>query len=293
LPVLQNPHYGQALQKLVSSARSELALVSAFATTVGLESLLISTPESLRRKEIHVRWQVDDLLSGASDLAVYDVAKERGFAVFMQPALHAKFLLADRERLIVGSANFTGRGLGLFSQTSTEVGISTVVQGTELMLLESILAQSILVTPDLYDGIRTFIEQAKRPPHGYVTFPPDIEEILKQGYGGLWVRDLPLHFDPPSLIQGTAIDSDRELESNFTGTKCVEWLRSLMNNPAREIYFGELTSSLHDALLEDPLPYRTEVKKLAANLINWCTHLLPNEFGSDSPNYSQRLYRRF
>jgi hypothetical protein len=291
LRVVRNPQYGEALQELAASARSELALVSAFATTSGVESLLAAASSLLRRKEIHVRWQVEDLVCGASDLAVYELAKEKGFAVFMQPALHAKFVLADRARLILGSANFTGRGLGLIPQTNTEAGIVTTVDSGGLREVESILAHSVLVTPDLYDRIRAFVDRTKSPTPRSLPYPTDVQEIIGKRFTGLWVRDLPFEFVPPSLTRGSSVESDVELEEGFAGSKCVSWLRSLVHSSNAEIYFGELTSSLHDTLLEDPLPYRTEVKKLAANLINWCTQLLPTEFGSDTPNYSQRIYR--
>jgi hypothetical protein len=254
--------------------------------------ILASASSQLRRKEIHVRWQVEDLLCGSSDLAVYELAKEKGFVVFMQPALHAKFLLADRTRLILGSANFTGRGLGLIPHTNTEVGILTNVDSEGLKEVESILAQSILVTPDLYDRIRTFVDRAKIPVRPVGPYPSDVQQIIANRFTGLWVRDLPLGFTPPSLSTDSSVASDLELEADFTRSKCVCWLRSLVATQSEEIYFGELTSSLHDTLLEDPLPYRTEVKNLTANLINWCTRLLPAEFGSDTPNYSRRIYRR-
>ncbi len=232
------------------------------------------------------------MLCGASDLAVYELAKEKGFAVFMQPALHAKFLLADRTRLILGSANFTGRGLGLIPQTNNELGILANVDAEGLKEVESILNQSSLVTPDLYDRIRTYVDRAKIPVRTVGPYPSDVVQIIANRFTGLWVRDLPLGFTPPSLSMGSSVASDVELEADFEQSKCVSWLRSLVVPPNAEIYFGELTSSLHDTLLEDPLPYRTEVKKLTANLINWCTCLLPREFGSDTPNYSQRIYRR-
>ena len=291
MTILRTPEYGTALRDLVRSARSEIAMASAFATAGGVEGLLRSVAPSVRRKELHVRWHSEDLLSGASDLAVYELAKEHGFAVFMQPSLHAKFILVDRRQAIVGSANLTARGLGSDFATNTEAGILTHPGSDGLNVLEGILEKSILVTEDLFDRLRAFVEREKLPLTRAAGFPVDIQRTLEDQFTGLWVRDLPFEFLPPAK---DAMDSswDIELARHFSDSKCVKWVRTLLRAPPYEIYFGELTSSLHDTLLEDPLPYRTEVKKLVVNLINWCVTLLPQEFGADNPYHSQRLYLR-
>jgi hypothetical protein len=291
LAILLNPQYRAALHGLVSSASSELALVAAYATAAGVESLFAAVASSVRRKEIHVRWRAEDLICGASELAVYELARERGFAVFMQQDLHAKFAISDRKNLILGSANLTGRGLGIVSQTNVEAGIVTTVGQPELEALENILSRSILVTPDIYDRLRSFVDRNKMPGSKGLVFPPEITSILEEKFTGLWVRDLPYGSLPPSQGGSDASGWDSELEMNFGQSKCMAWLRRLLHERGAEIYFGELTSALHDSVLEDPLPYRTEVKKLAANLINWCAALLPTQFAADTPNHSQRLRR--
>lgn len=282
--------YGEAVKTLVRSATTEVAIVSAFAAVGASETILRCIAPGVRRKELHVRWCVEDLLCGISDLGVYEVCKEYGFAMFMQPALHAKFLITDRKHVLLGSANMTGRGFGFHSQSNVEAGMVTDPAAAEIRTLEGIMAQSILITPDLFDRIRTFVERNRRPSVAEKDFPSDITSVLNDRLTGLWVRDLPLHFYPPS--KGGDLNSvwDLELERDFVDSKCLRWLDSLLKASDDGVYFGELTSSLHDALLEDPTPYRTEVKKLVANLFNWCQTLLPDRYGSDTPNHSQRLY---
>lgn len=282
--------YGEAVKTVVRSATTEVAIVSAFAAVGASETILRCVAPSVRRKELHVRWCAEDLLCGISDLGVYELCKEHGFAMFMQPALHAKFFIADRKRVLLGSANMTGRGFGFHSESNVEAGMVTEPTIAEIRILEGIMAQSVLITPDLFDRIRSFVEKNRRSSVGDNDFPADITSVLKDHLTGLWVRDLPLHFYPPS--KGGNLNSawDVELERDFVNSKCLLWLDSLFQPPDYDVYFGELTSSLHDALLEDPTPYRTEVKKLVANLINWCETLLPDRYGSETPNHSRRLY---
>lgn len=55
------------------------------------------------------------------------------------------------------------------------------------------------------------------------------------------------------------------------------------------MYFGEITANLHNALLNDPRPYRKDVKQLLANLLNWIAALDINEIVVDRPAHSQRV----
>jgi PLD-like domain len=289
LAILQSSRYLQALCELASRTRVELTLVTAFATVAGLAEILDSVPMGVLRKELHLRWRADDLLSGASDLGIYDAARSKGFAVFMHPALHAKFMLSDRRNLIVGSANFTGRGLGIGNAVNVEVGISSIVDRSELPTLLAILSQSILITPALFAKIRAFIEGSPSQPRPDLDFDPALKLELANQAIGLWVKDLPLGAVPPGGIRDVE-DSDIDLELFFSNSKCAIWLRRELTSRNGQAYFGELTAALHAALLEDPLPYRTEVKRLTLNLMNWAAALLAGEFGLDVPSYSQRLF---
>ena len=55
------------------------------------------------------------------------------------------------------------------------------------------------------------------------------------------------------------------------------------------MYFGQLTAELHDALVEDPKPYRKDVKTLLANLLAWTQALRMEEVVIDKPSHSQRV----
>ena len=71
------------------------------------------------------------------------------------------------------------------------------------------------------------------------------------------------------------------------------WLNLLIDSQDGEIYFGRLTSELHSALVEDPMPYRSEIKSLVSNIYSWVILLGPKLTGLavDQPNHSQRLFR--
>ena len=51
----------------------------------------------------------------------------------------------------------------------------------------------------------------------------------------------------------------------------------------QEIYFGHLSSIIHDSLLDDPTPYRQNVKKLQVNLYSFLKYYKPNNIIIDIP----------
>lgn len=72
---------------------------------------LLDSIHSEVKVEIYARWRISDIVAGASDVAVLDVAKQKGADFRVHDALHAKIYIAD-ESALVGSANVTEAGLG-------------------------------------------------------------------------------------------------------------------------------------------------------------------------------------
>ena len=83
-----------------------------------------------------------------------------------------------------------------------------------------------------------------------------------------------------------------ELGPLFERTRCCRWLTAELHTHGGQLYFGEATELLHNALLEDPKPYRKEVKLLLRNLFAWAAATLPQRFVLDAPHYSQRITLR-
>lgn len=68
------------------------------------------------------------------------------------------------------------------------------------------------------------------------------------------------------------------------------WLKSVLEQKVNnEIYFGELSALIHDVIINDPKPYRKEVKELQSNLLNWIVELDIEEIQIDRPKHSQRI----
>jgi hypothetical protein len=73
-------------------------------------------------------------------------------------------------------------------------------------------------------------------------------------------------------------------------TKIFSLLKSLLEAEGGEIYFGTLTASIHNYLMEDPAPHRRDVKIIVKNLYSWVSHLEKYlSMKVDRPNHSERI----
>jgi hypothetical protein len=140
-------------------------------------------------------------------------------------------------------------------------------------------------------------------------------EKLHSAVEGLWVRELPWmggrnHYHRTNrtrhdlmLLNAVpgAFLAVEELGPLFEATRCCRWLTSQLRDQGGQLYFGETTKLLQNALLEDPKPYRKDVKLLLQNLFAWSAQRSPRSLSwtlriirSGSAWRSQnRQYRRY
>jgi hypothetical protein len=261
-------------------------------------------------KKILTRWQARDLLCGASDLELFSAATSMGWKLYLNQDLHAKAFLFD-QKAIVGSANLTHRGfLGAPPNGNHELA-ATLTDSNELgAWFESIISQSRLVDEELFTAIEQDIKeiqsQSKNDALNIKSFSPHTMKLISFGNGfNLYTHDLFWTDSPARLTEphdvstkNSFIEHDRDLLGGvapinrdflleaFRRSKGFLWLRSIVRE---EIYFGELSQRLHDALLDDPAPYRQEVKGLVSNLLGWTAELASDIFTIDTPKHSQRV----
>ncbi len=80
------------------------------------------------------------------------------------------------------------------------------------------------------------------------------------------------------------------LRKCFLETRIWQWLKHKLDTTLnREMYYGQLSAELHNSFLDDPKPYRKDVKGLLTNLLNWSAILCYDFVTIDRPNHSQRI----
>jgi len=107
-----------------------------------------------------VRWDGNDLINGASDLEVFDVCEEYNIQLYRNKNLHAKCIVAKNGDCILGSANFTSRGMQNKRNSNWE--INTSVKQIDLesrILLDKIKLESHLVTKEWVDHLSQLLNK--------------------------------------------------------------------------------------------------------------------------------------
>ena len=292
-------------QQILDQIRTELArstesflLISAYCKLPLVEYFDSCIVNPNIEKKLVVRFRREDIISGASDLEIYPYCKAHGWKLYFRCDLHAKTYVFDRLRCIIGSANATSRGLSLTGPGNYEMATACKLDAIEAhKLVNGLLRGSIEMTDEIYALMTNSVSHHESS----TTASGWSNEITN-----LFVPDFSLLFseDFPQSNHVTSASSDDLLFLNLNDTasveqvriafwesKCYNWLIDLISKPPeKEMYFGAITAQLHNTLLNEPKPYRRDVKQLLSNLLNWVTELGSPEIGIDRPNHSQRVY---
>ena len=165
-------------------------------------------------------------------------------------------------------------------------------------MMQMLLKGSIRMTDTVYDNMKQAIDKNIENVKGQsIEWPEEIINQVKPDYSFLFSEDFPACASPINAseeellflnIQPTEdLDYIREC---MELSKCYNWLKDLIKKaPNHEMYFGAIAVQLHDRLLDEPRPYRKDIKVLLANLLSWISILRCTDLIIDKPNYSQRV----
>jgi hypothetical protein len=287
----------------------DISICSAFLRSSIIEDLSKSFNRDASVR-VMVRWQLGDLLAGASDLKSYELCSEFGWKFFISLKFHGKVFHLPSQGILVGSANATESGFGLLSNSNSEACTIVADNDSNMDFVNHLFTNSVEMNHVLFKKLQTIFDHSKIDQIS-LEWPDEILEdllISSEINNKLFISecfktngDELLSF-PLNLSQDAKSDlsllglSDKysSLEAvvkKFTGTKIFSLLLSLLEERGGEIYFGTLTSAMHDWLVEDPAPHRREVKVLVKNLYCWVASLGSDALGLavDRPNHSERI----
>jgi hypothetical protein len=263
-----------------------------------------SLPQSTLKCRVLVRWRPADLIAGVSDLAAFGVLAEVGARFYVHPDTHAKLLSIDRAILFLGSANLTRRGLGLSQPHNMEFGAYFAPAATDLSQVDATFAKAVEIDAQLVAELADWLT-TQSPNEDIVPplFPDSVRRALALGVRYLWVAELLLGPTPTQIANADALSAQArailsvpdtptsvtDLRDLFVATRAFRWLEGQLQASGGLMYFGQLTQHLHEALMDDPAPYRADVKSLLKDLLSWSTQLLPERLQVDRPSHSERI----
>lgn len=261
-----------------SQNAEHICIVSAYVKDAAV-NWLSSTVGPKTNVSLVLRGRPNDFLAQSSDLSALKNALDSGWKVGIINSLHAKIYLIDRKALFVGSANFTKSGLKLFGSGNIEVCHEGKPSEKDVEFVKLISESSTILTSDaitlMEKHLSSLPHDAKRSQRH--AWP---EEVLKIDLGSIYVSDF--------LFDNEEDDFD-EAQAIFMNSVAFRWLKKQLKEEDGCLYFGNLSRRLHSSLVDDPTPYRSEVKKLLQSLLIQVKRYCQEEVTIDRPNHSQRI----
>lgn len=293
----------------IPNLNEEAVICSAFLKANILEEFHKLAPSNAKVKVL-TRWQLGDLIVGASDLASYELCKKFNWDFYIRLNFHGKVFLIPDSGILVGSANATSSGFGLRPNSNAEVGTIVDQTNENVQIIKGLFEESICVNDQIFNNLKNVVDASEKD-REKITWPKNILEIIEKtdyskekfflsecfqsdGIDIFNLENLKSEgvISDLSLLGALSFDPSKKLLIElFINTKIFKWVYSTVKNNNGSLRFGGVTDALHNALFEDPAPYRSEVKKLVQNLYSWIRLAGPQSTGIEiyQPNHTEIL----
>tara|TARA_A100001011_G_scaffold98655_1_gene103838 strand:- start:5972 stop:6943 length:972 start_codon:yes stop_codon:yes gene_type:complete len=295
---------GESLKK----SKTRIVILSAYVKKIGVKWLKDQIIDKDINCTIVSRWEKGDLATGSSDLDCYEICKQNNWEFKILNDLHAKVMLIDDKDLFIGSPNLTGSGMSLIPVSNKELGIKIEATESDIKTIDGLIEDAILVNDEIYNYLKQWkdkLPEIIKP--SIPDYPESLKNKLKENINKIWVHNFPW-VTAEELLEASSINEnlkhDLELfglekdnlekniiKKNLLNSKIYFWLTNqIRKQENHEIYFGNLSSIIHNSLLDDPKPYRKNVKELQANLYTYVKFFLEDYIIIDVPyEKSERL----
>ena len=193
---------GHNLEKGAIDFISNNESITLFSAYIKLEELKrINIKNNI--KQIIVRWEVEDLCKGVSDIELYQYCLDNGIVLYRNTRLHMKVFWNNQDSIVFGSANVTGRGLGEKINYNYELnGIKESLILGDIIYFNQVIASSEYVSIELYDSLKNIVSNTIMP----VLIFPEIPTFKKE-IDFYLLSQLPMSKSPDDLYE-VAIHSE-------------------------------------------------------------------------------------
>jgi hypothetical protein len=287
--LLDADHTKTAIEELFD-LKNEQIFLSAFFTDNAFEWLRVLADGAFL--QIVIRARPNDLLTGATDLNAIRHAVGCGWDIRFISVLHAKVYLLG-SKIIVGSGNLTSNGMHLMGGGNLELNSIVDATSDDVSLVKSIFEEAMPFDEDIISKMEEFLQKGCDLLTVDDWWPPDVLPIVERA---LFCNDFPQNLcgsEHPEMgawsgIDQFLVDGDGpQAAQTLQKTRAYGWLLSAVEREGGEARFGALSKNLHDALVDDPSPYRSTVKSLLSNLLTYIHETPGIDLGVERPRHSQ------
>lgn len=267
-------------------------------------------------KQIIVRWEIEDLCKGVSDIELYHYCLDNGIALYRNTRLHMKALWNNQDSVFFGSANITGRGLGEKKNYNYELnGIKESLGITDIIYFNQVISSSEYVSSDLYNQLNEIVKNTILPE---ITFP-EIPTVKKE-IDYFLLSQLPMSKSPDDLYE-IAIHSEDfdtkeqsfaahdialfgidafqeyslfkiELKEKFNSHPFIIVLKEhIKSEPTQSLRYGGVVEWIKNNTTTVPTPRSWELKQdqIVNILYTWICEF-DEKYSWNTPNHSQVIF---
>jgi hypothetical protein len=267
-------------------------------------------------KQIIVRWEIEDLCKGVSDIGLYQYCLDNGIALYRNTRLHMKVLWNNQASIVYGSANITGRGLGEVNNYNFELnGLKESISLGDIIYLNQVIASSEYVSKELYDKLNEIVSNTIMPVLTFLEVP-----TLKKEIDYFLISQLPMSASPDNLFEVAKKSEDYdyleqncaahdmalfgidpfqeyssfklELKNKFNSHAFIIALKEhVKSQPTQSLRYGGVVEWIQDKTTTVPTPRRWELKQdLIVNILYTWICDFDEDYTWDRPNHSQVIY---
>lgn len=284
-----------AVVKELHNATDSVQIITAYCKEKTFKHLDSEIDVEVKDKKLLVRFRLDDVLKGSTDFEILQYGLNNGWKVYIRFDLHAKTYIVDNKRGLVGSANATNSGLNIGGNGNMEMAAFVDVEPNDLEKINKLFKDAILVDVEILNNIKKQFDKIEKSgkTDGH-SWDNSIMSLFNPHIETLFSYELPDEFELKTGEYFSFLDENydgnkEKLKESFRWSNSYLWLLNVLNNNEGCMYFGELSASLHNAVVSDPKPYRKDIKIMLANLLKLIEELEMEEIVIDRPNYSQRI----
>ena len=286
--LIWSPIYAE-LEKKLKLQKGVILIICPFIQTDALNKIIEYCP-NLEDLKIITRWNKEDLVSGVSDIKIYNLLNSKGAKLYINQHIHLKLFIFPDNTVFTTSANVTNQGLGLSNNNNVETGCFLQLNRSDYVQIETLIEHSKEVTSEIFNICENYIKVNK---DNQGSLPPLILPERKS----FSINSLPNIETPQALYELYKRDSKNQnheisikyngdlnkykikenLDENLffstlsnaflTQNLILEFIEYLKIN--RICYFGEAVEWFHNKCSDKPVPYRVTVKDKVKNVLSW------------------------
>ena len=287
-------------------------IICPFINTNVLEDLL----RNVQSEDVVIltSWKLEHIMTGVSDIDLYQAAQNHGWTLYISDYIHAKIYSRDLKTAIIGSANITNKAIKTSPESNIEILTTIDVEREMSIWIRSTILNSKIVNDEIYKWYSDWVGRNPVARVGEYR-----EEDIPESKSDFLISHLPATASPSRLwelvhkssanidvselsgiehdiaLYNIDINSEYQayveaLKDSFTSQPFMYALTERLSR--RGTRFGKLKEWVQSICTDVPTPYRKTLTAHVQNIYRWLLELAPDEYWVTRPGHSQILHRR-